>query len=67
MVSSSTVASMDFVWATVAEEMGYFEDEGLKVNVIECTDGSKPKMLHPDRQTLENSLLLLAYLQLIVV
>ena len=45
MVSSSTVASMDFVWATVAEEMGYFEDEGLKVNVIECTDGSDPKML----------------------
>lgn len=45
MVSSSTVASMDFVWATVAEDMGYFEEEGLKVNVIECTDGSDPKML----------------------
>ena len=45
MVSSSTVASMDFIWATVADKMGYFEDEGLKVNVVECTDGSDPKML----------------------
>lgn len=45
MVSSSTVASMDFIWATVADKMGYFEEEGLKVNVIECTDGSDPKML----------------------
>ena len=45
MVSASTVASMDFIWATVADKMGYFEEEGLKVNVVECTDGSDPKML----------------------
>lgn len=45
MVSPTALASMDLCWMTVADEMGYFEEEGIKVNMIECTDGSDPKMV----------------------
>lgn len=45
MVSPTALASMDLCWETVADEMGYFADEGIEVNMIECTDGSDPKIL----------------------
>lgn len=45
MASPTKLASMDLCWVTVADKMGYFEDEGIKVNLIECTDGSDPKMV----------------------
>lgn len=45
MVSPTALASMDLCWVYAADAMGYFEDEGIKLNMIECTDGSDPKML----------------------
>lgn len=45
MASPTKLASMDLCWVTVADAMGYFEEEGIKVNMIECTDGSDPKMV----------------------
>ena len=44
-VSPAALASLDFVWMYVADEMGYFADEGLKVNIIENTDGSDARFL----------------------
>lgn len=45
MASPTKLASMDLCFITVADAMGYFEEEGIKVNMIECTDGSDPKMV----------------------
>lgn len=44
-VSPAALASLDFVWMYVADEMGYFADEGLQVDVIENTDGSDARFL----------------------
>lgn len=45
VASPTKLASMDLCFITVADAMGYFEEEGIKVNMIECTDGSDPKMV----------------------
>lgn len=45
MVSPTALASLDLCWLYAADGLGYFEKEGIKVNMIECTDGSDPKML----------------------
>ena len=44
-VSASALASLDYCWIYVAQEMGYFEQEGLKVNIIEDTTSSGAKFV----------------------
>ena len=44
-VSPSAVAAFDYCWMFVAQKMGYFEDEGLSVDIIENVDGSDAKYL----------------------
>lgn len=44
-VSPAALASLDFCWIYVADAMGYLADEGLKVHIVESTDGSDPKLL----------------------
>lgn len=44
-VSPTALASLDLAWLYAADGMGYFEDEGIKLNLIESTDGSDPKIL----------------------
>lgn len=45
MVSPTAVASLDLCWLYAADGLGYFEEEGIKLELIECTDGSDTKML----------------------
>ena len=45
MVSPTAIASLDLCWLYAADGLGLFEKEGIKLNLIECTDGSDPKML----------------------
>ena len=45
MVSPTVLASLDLCWLYAGDGLGYFEQEGIKVEMIECTDGSDPKML----------------------
>ena len=44
-VSPAAVASFDFCWMYVAQEMGYFADEGLQVEMVENVDGSDARYL----------------------
>ena len=44
-VSPSALATFDYCWMYVAQNQGYFTDEGLDVNIIENTDGSDAKYL----------------------
>ncbi len=44
-VTPTAEASLDLAWLYAADGMGYFEDEGIKINLIESTDGSDPKIL----------------------
>lgn len=44
-VSPAALASFDFCWMYVAQEMGYFADEGLQVEVIENVDASDARYL----------------------
>lgn len=44
-VTPTALASMDVVWLYAADEMGFLKEEGIKLNYIECTDGSDPKIL----------------------
>ncbi len=44
-VSPAALASLDFCWMHVADAMGYFEDEGIKVNIVEDVSGSDAKYL----------------------
>ncbi len=44
-VSPAALASLDFCWLYVADAMGYLADEGIKLDVVECTDGSDAKYL----------------------
>ncbi|MBP1736285.1 MAG: hypothetical protein H6Q60_166, partial [Oscillospiraceae bacterium] len=44
-VSPAALASLDFCWIYVADALGYLEDEGIKLSIIECTDGSDAKYL----------------------
>ena len=45
LVSPTALASLDLAWLYAADGMGYFEEEGIKLNLIESTDGSDPKIL----------------------
>lgn len=45
IVTPTAAASLDLAWLYAADGMGYFEDEGIKLNIIESTDGSDPKIL----------------------
>ena len=44
-VSPSALATFDYSWMYVAQEMGYFADEGLEVELIENIDGSDARYL----------------------
>lgn len=44
-VSPTALASLDLAWLYAADGMGYFADEGIKLNLIESTDASDPKIL----------------------
>ena len=44
-VSAAALASFDFSWMYVAQEMGYFADEGIEVEMIENIDGSDARYL----------------------
>ena len=44
-VSPAALASFDFSWMYVAQEMGYFADEGIEVEMIENVDGSDARYL----------------------
>lgn len=44
-VTPTALASMDVVWLYAADEMGFLKEEGIKLNYIECTDGSDPMIL----------------------
>ena len=44
-VSPAALASLDFCWMHVANALGYFEDEGIKVNIVEDVSGGDAKYL----------------------
>lgn len=44
-VTPSPEASLDLAWFYAADELGYFEEEGIKVKIIEIIDGTDPKIL----------------------
>lgn len=45
MVSPSALASLDLCWVYAADALGFLEEEGIAINMIECTDSSDPKIL----------------------
>lgn len=45
MVSPTALASLDLCWLYAGDGLGYFAEEGIEIEMIECTDGSDPKML----------------------
>lgn len=45
IVTPTAAASLDLAWLYAADGAGYFEEEGIKLNIIESTDGSDPKIL----------------------
>ena len=44
-VSPAALASLDFCWMHVANALGYFEDEGISVNIVEDVSGGDAKYL----------------------
>ena len=44
-VSPAALASLDFCWMHVANALGYFEDEGIKVKIVEDVSGGDAKYL----------------------
>ena len=44
-VSPAALASLDFCWMHVANALGYFEDEGISVNIVEDVTGGDAKYL----------------------
>lgn len=45
MASPTALASLDLCWVYAADALGFLEEEGISLSMIECTDGSDPKIL----------------------
>lgn len=45
VASPTALASLDLCWLYAADALGFLAEEGISLSMIECTDGSDPKLL----------------------